>query len=128
MAGVDTDGIVDRAQGCLLGQLAGDALGSLVEFETPETIRRMYPGGVRELADGGTWDTLAGQPIDDSELALMLARTLVERGRYDREAARRAYVRWLESGPFDCGNTIAAGLTGPHFPRDHVLQTVLTWG
>ena len=113
MAGVNSDGIVNRAQGCLLGQLAGDALGSLVEFETPQAIHRMYPGGVRDLADGGTWDTLAGQPTDDSELALMLARTLVEHGRYDRDAARRAYVWWLESGPFDCGNTIAAGLTGP---------------
>ena len=113
MAGVNSDGIVNRAQGCLLGQLAGDALGSLVEFETPQAIHRMYPCGVRDLADGGTWDTLAGQPTDDSELALMLARTLVEHGRYDRDAARRAYVWWLESGPFDCGNTIAAGLTGP---------------
>ena len=38
---------VDRAQGCLLGQLAGDALGGLVEFQSPEQIRRDYPGGVR---------------------------------------------------------------------------------
>ena len=27
---------VARAQGCLLGQLAGDALGSLVEFQSPD--------------------------------------------------------------------------------------------
>jgi ADP-ribosylglycohydrolase len=26
---------LSRAQGCLLGQLAGDALGSLVEFKFP---------------------------------------------------------------------------------------------
>ena len=45
-------------------------------------------------------------------MALALARTLVEHGRYDREAVRRAYVAWLESDPFDCGATIAAGLTG----------------
>ncbi len=38
---------VDRAQGCLLGQLAEDALGGLVEFQSPEQIRRDYPGGVR---------------------------------------------------------------------------------
>jgi ADP-ribosylglycohydrolase len=50
---------VNRAQGCLLGQLAGDALGSLVEFQSPEEIRRNYPEGVRELADGGTWNTIA---------------------------------------------------------------------
>lgn len=106
-------GLASRAQGCLLGQLAGDSLGSLVEFERPEAILRRYPDGVRELADGGTWGTLAGQPTDDSELALMLARSLVEHGRYDQEAVRRAYVYWLESRPFDCGNTIAAGLTGP---------------
>lgn len=105
-------GMLARAQGCLLGQLAGDSLGSLVEFESPARIRRDYPGGVRELADGGTWNTVAGQPTDDSEMALLLARTLAQRGAYDPEAARRAYGYWLNSGPFDCGATISAGLRG----------------
>ena len=59
---IDTAAL-SRAQGCLLGQLAGDALGSLVEFQTPEQIRRDHPNGVRELADGGMWDTIAGQPL-----------------------------------------------------------------
>ena len=107
---------LERAQGCLLGQLAGDALGSLVEFQTPEQIRREYPNGVRELVDGGTWNTIAGQPTDDSEMALMLARLLAEEGRYDREQARQAYVFWLESKPFDCGYTVAGGLRGRHNP------------
>ncbi|NLX19780.1 MAG: ADP-ribosylglycohydrolase family protein, partial [Desulfobulbus sp.] len=72
--------MIDRAQGCLLGQLAGDALGSLVEFQSPDEIRRSYPDGVRELADGGIWNTIAGQPTDDSEMALLLARLLVKTG------------------------------------------------
>jgi len=72
-------GMLSRAQGCLLGQLAGDALGSLVEFQTPEQIRQEYPNGVRELVDGGTWNTIAGQPTDDSEMALLLARMLLTR-------------------------------------------------
>ena len=59
--------MLERAQSCLLGQLAGDALGSLVEFQTPEHIRREYPNGVRELAAGGTWNTIADQPTDDSD-------------------------------------------------------------
>ena len=105
-------GMVERAQGCLAGQLAGDALGSLVEFQSPDEIRRKYPDGVRELADGGTWNTLAGQPTDDSEMALLLARMLVKNGAYDPEAALQQYQYWLRSGPFDCGNTIYAGLTG----------------
>ena len=107
---------VTRAQGCLLGQLAGDALGSLVEFQMPEQIRREYPEGVRELADGGTWNTIAGQPTDDSEMALLLARMLVNQGRYDSEEARKAYLFWLDSGPFDCGMTISGSLRGHHNP------------
>jgi ADP-ribosylglycohydrolase len=103
---------LSRAEGCLLGQLAGDSLGSLVEFQSPSDIRRRYPDGVRELADGGTWDTIAGQPTDDSEMALMLARMLVKERRYDAEEARKAYVFWLNSHPFDCGGTVSAGLRG----------------
>ena len=109
--------MLERAQGCLLGQLAGDALGSLVEFQTPEQIRRAYPDGVKDLADGGTWGTIAGQPTDDSEMALMLARSLVELGRYEREAARQAYIFWLESEPFDCGMTVASSLQGHRNPE-----------
>ena len=44
----------DRARGALLGQFAGDALGSLVEFKSPANILDLYPEGVRELEDGGT--------------------------------------------------------------------------
>ncbi len=104
--------MLERAQGCLLGQLAGDSLGSLVEFRAPNDIRREYPQGVRELADGGTWNTIAGQPTDDSEMALLLARMLADQGRYDPEEARKAYIFWLDSGPFDCGMNVAGGLRG----------------
>ncbi len=103
---------LSRAQGCWLGQLAGDALGSLVEFRSPDDIRRQYPDGVRALADGGTWNTLAGQPTDDSEMALALARTLVRDGQYDAPTVRVAYVDWLQSDPFDRGGTVTAGLSG----------------
>ncbi len=108
--------VLSRAQGCMLGQLAGDALGSLVEFRDPEEIRAEYPDGVRELADGGTWSTIAGQPTDDSEMALSLARAIVEQGRYDPEKARKAYRSWLDSDPFDCGGTVLSGLLGYHNP------------
>ena len=108
----DVKGQEERAKGCLLGQLAGDSLGGLVEFQTAEEIRAAYPGGVRDLAAGGHWGTLAGQPTDDSEMALALARTLAERGYYDAAAARAAYGRWLDSGPFDVGLTVSAGLRG----------------
>ena len=109
--------VLSRAQGCLLGQLAGDALGSLVEFRNPENIRRQYPKGVRDLADGGTWNTLDGQPTDDSEMALALARTLVRLRTYNSDEVRKSYVQWLESNPFDCGNTVRGGLRGQINPE-----------
>ena len=108
---------ISRAQGCLLGQLAGDSLGSLVEFQSAASIKRKYPERIRDMQDGGTWDTLAGQPTDDSELALMLARTLVKKGIFDREAIREAYLFWFNSRPFDMGGTTAAGLDNRHSPH-----------
>lgn len=100
----------DRALGCMLGLCAGDALGGLVEFQGPHAIRHDYPDGVRELVDGGTWDTLAGQPTDDGELALSLARALAECGAWDAERVATSYAAWLRSDPFDCGLTIGAAL------------------
>ena len=106
------DRVLARAQGCLLGQIAGDSLGSLVEFRTPEDIRSEYPNGVRDFADGGPFNLLAGQPTDDSEMALALARLLAEHRRFSAKQAREHYVKWLESEPFDVGNTIFNGLMG----------------
>lgn len=100
----------DRAIGCLLGQVIGDSLGSQVEFMPKAAIRARYPEGVRELADGGVWNTLAGQPTDDSELALALARAIAAGHGYEEETAAAAYVRWYRSVPFDCGRTIGRAL------------------
>ena len=106
-----------RARGCMLGQLAGDSLGSLVEFQPKEQIRAEYPGGVRLLADGGTFDLIAGQPTDDSEMALAMARGLAELDRYCAMRTGKAYRAWLASGPFDCGITIRNSLNGMPNPN-----------
>ncbi len=104
--------ILDRAQGCFLGQIAGDSLGSLVEFKTPSKILELYPKGVKELHNGGTFNTLAGQPTDDSEMALMLARTLIKEKRYQHVIMFNKYREWYDSEPFDCGFTISGALLG----------------
>lgn len=106
------EGRLGRAQGCLLGQLTGDALGSLVEFKTSGEIHTLYPRSGIALTDGGTWNTLAGQPTDDSEMALLLARMLAKCGTYDATQTVSAYQYWLASRPFDCGTTIRQALHG----------------
>jgi len=98
---------LDRALGCMLGLVIGDSLGSQVEFRGAEDIRAEYPNGVRNLANSSVWQTLAGQPTDDSELGLALARSLVGQVDYDPEETAAAYGRWHGSAPFDCGTTTA---------------------
>lgn len=112
MTSVDPALLRDRARGCLLGQFIGDSLGSLVEFETPEEIAERYPDGVRDLADGGTWNLIAGQPTDDSQMAMMLIRSLQRCGTFDADDVMRGYVHWYSTGPFDIGGTCAQALSG----------------
>ena len=108
---------ISRAQASLIAHLSGDALGSLVEFVPVAEIHRRYPDGVRTMADGGTYKTLAGQPTDDGEMTLALARSLVECSAYDAAHAKAAYLRWVNSHPFDCGTTIANALAGVPTPK-----------
>jgi ADP-ribosylglycohydrolase/fructose-1,6-bisphosphatase/inositol monophosphatase family enzyme len=103
-------GRLARAQGCLLGQVAGDNLGSLVELESAEAVCRRHAHGPRRLEDGGVWNILAGQPTDDSEMALVLARSIVARDGFEREVALEGYRAWLRSSPFDVGRTVGAAL------------------
>jgi len=103
-------GQLARAQGCLLGQLAGDALGSAVEFRSEASIARSHPDGVTQLSDGGHWNLIAGQATDDSEMALVLARSLVTETGFKAKAVSAAYIAWRNSGPFDIGNTTSSGI------------------
>jgi ADP-ribosyl-[dinitrogen reductase] hydrolase len=105
-------GKLSRAYGCLLGQCAGDALGQQVEFESAAAIKKKYPNGIHTMEDGGTWNVFAGQITDDSELALLLARSIVSAGHYDIKKVSEAYHYWFhETDPYDVGNTIRKALS-----------------
>jgi ADP-ribosyl-[dinitrogen reductase] hydrolase len=105
---------VERAQGSLLGQVIGDSLGSLVEFRQAAEIAQRFPRGVRDLADGGVYHTIAGQPTDDSEMALALARCLVACREFLPEKVLDAYREWMTTRPLDIGMTTERGLLGLH--------------
>src|SRR5258708_19881885 len=69
-ARVDNPRELSRAIGCLLGQVIGDSLGSRVEQKPAAEIAELFPGGLRELGDGGASPTLAGQPTDPTQIPL----------------------------------------------------------
>jgi ADP-ribosyl-[dinitrogen reductase] hydrolase len=111
-ATITTTARLSRAEACLLGHLAGDALGSLVEFESAAHIAAHHRDGPRELASSPRWHTLPGQPTDDGEMMLALAHAIADHGDYEPAAAMAAYRRWGQSDPFDRGNTITSALAG----------------
>lgn len=118
--------ILRRAHGCLIGQLAGDALGTTVAYRMTDEISSRYPEGQPLTMQGeGAWDTLAGQLSDASELALMLARSIVSGRCYDAETAARYYTWWFRSDPFDVGNTLRNALEAATEARFAVAVTAI---
>ena len=108
--GTAQSGQISRAQGCLAGLVAGDALGSQVEFLSAERIAERYPDGVSEMTGSTIWHTLPGQGTDDTELAVALARSIVDNAGYSPNVALGYYRQWLLSMPFTWGSTITSGL------------------
>jgi ADP-ribosyl-[dinitrogen reductase] hydrolase len=105
--------VEDRFRGCLLGLAVGDAVGTTVEFQPRGTF-----APVTDLTGGGPFGLDAGQWTDDTSMALCLATSLLETGRFDPADQMRRYVRWWREGElsstgrcFDIGTTVRAALT-----------------
>lgn len=92
----------DRARGVLIGLACGDALGRAVEFKTPDEIQERY-GRLTEMIGDGTWNKPPGTITDDTDMALCIARSLVEQGQFDPADIADRFVGWYEAGPFDIG-------------------------
>ncbi|NLY95660.1 MAG: hypothetical protein GXY23_16745 [Myxococcales bacterium] len=103
-------GVYDRALGALYGLFIGDAWGSEYEFMRAEEIGAAPHLGEVVLAGSRAHGTISGQPTDDGELALSLARRLVTVGAFDAEATLHAYADWFETSPFSLGKTTARAL------------------
>ena len=99
----------DRAEGALLGLACGDALGRPVEFYPPGAIEAEH-GTLTEMVGNGTHGKPTGTVTDDTEQALCIARSLVERGEFDPEDIAERFVAWYNGGPFDIGIMTAEAL------------------
>ncbi|MDB5082363.1 MAG: hypothetical protein JWP00_4287 [Chloroflexi bacterium] len=107
---------LDRAKGSILGLAVGDALGSTVEFTTPEQIKARYGlSGQTEMRGGGAFNWPVGHYTDDSQMMLCLLESLVSTGREGRagldvDDLGRRFVAWYCSGPPDMGITTRLAL------------------
>jgi ADP-ribosyl-[dinitrogen reductase] hydrolase len=92
----------DSAKGVLLGLACGDALGQPVEFRSPKQITEQY-GTLTDMVGHGTHGQPAGTVTDDTDLALCIARSLVEEGAFDGQDIADRFSTWYDDGPFDIG-------------------------
>jgi len=96
--------MLDWARGCAVGAAVGDALGMPLEFGP-----RSPPGAfVREMSAGRL---PAGTFTDDTELALVLAESLLANRPLDPADLANLFVAWYRASPADVGLQIAAVLS-----------------
>eukprot|EP01095_Lingulamoeba_sp_RSL-Kostka_P009505 TRINITY_DN3306_c0_g2_i1.p1 TRINITY_DN3306_c0_g2~~TRINITY_DN3306_c0_g2_i1.p1 ORF type:complete len:355 (+),score=117.00 TRINITY_DN3306_c0_g2_i1:31-1095(+) len=97
------DDLYNRAFGCIMGAAIGDSCGASLEFLGGKPTELQAKNALNCIG-GGVHCTLPGQITDDTELALSLMDGLIE-GKGDINHIAKAYTRWVQSQPFDIGNT-----------------------
>lgn len=101
-----------RRAGALLGLAVGDALGTTYEFariDQPD-----YPvlatGPATDVVGGGPFELPAGAITDDTQMAVCIARSLIEKpGKLDLADLATRYLAWYEHA-FDVGNQTSSAL------------------
>lgn len=105
---------VHRAIGALVGLAVGDALGAPFEFEPSGTYRRRFPdpvlGGIGEMIGGGPWEP--GEFTDDTQMAVMVAQSLLACGEVDQADLGERFGAWIDSHPKDVGLTTREAFYG----------------
>ncbi len=93
----------DRFAGCLVGVAVGDALGAPVEEipKHPTTVQRP----VTEMVGGGWLSLAPGQITDDTEMSLCIARSIVEKKRFDPADIAQRFVAWFDDNSIGTGRT-----------------------
>ncbi|MFF1958166.1 ADP-ribosylglycohydrolase family protein [Streptomyces sp. NPDC058220] len=92
-----------RTAGAVIGSAVGDALGGPFEFGPAGAFSARFPapGAQREMRGGGGWDP--GEATDDTQMAVLVAESLLERGGLDLPDIFGRFQRWAASEPKDIG-------------------------
>ncbi|MBP2402022.1 ADP-ribosylglycohydrolase family protein [Streptomyces syringium] len=90
-----------RAIGAVVGSAVGDALGAPFEFGPPGAYTARFPDGRGQMCGGGGWDP--GEATDDTQMAVLVGESLVERGGLDLPDIFGRFQRWAAGSPKDIG-------------------------
>ncbi|MFF2408011.1 ADP-ribosylglycohydrolase family protein [Streptomyces sp. NPDC058092] len=91
----------DRVVGAVVGSAVGDALGAPFEFGPAGVYTARFPDGVGTMCGGGGWEP--GEATDDTQMAVLVAESLLERGGLDLPDVFGRFRRWAAGEPKDIG-------------------------
>ncbi|MFF2326257.1 MULTISPECIES: ADP-ribosylglycohydrolase family protein [unclassified Streptomyces] len=91
----------DRAAGAVVGSAVGDALGAPFEFGPAGAYTARFPDGAGTMCGGGGWDP--GEATDDTQMAVLVAESLLERDGLDLPDMFGRFRRWAAGDPKDIG-------------------------
>lgn len=94
---------LERAIGAIVGSAVGDALGAPFEFGPPAVFSSRFPGSGcgGEMCGGGGWEP--GEATDDTQMAVLVAESLIQRGGLDLSDIFARFQCWAAAGPKDIG-------------------------
>lgn len=92
---------MERVVGTVVGSAVGDALGAPFEFREPGVFTAQFPDGIGEMCGGGGWDP--GEATDDTQMAVLVGESLLERGGLDLPDIFGRFQRWAAAEPKDIG-------------------------
>lgn len=111
-------GLQSRISGALLGLAIGDALGAPVEHLSSQIIARDYPYGFGQYVERASVGLRPGQGTDDTEMAFLVAVSLVEWQTLNMDDIAQRLVDWGQGHPAlgpSTGAGIAALARGVHW-------------
>jgi ADP-ribosyl-[dinitrogen reductase] hydrolase len=94
-----------RVIGAFIGSVVGDALGAPFEGGPPGAFSARFPapahGITTEMCGGQGWRP--GEWTDDTQMALLVAASLLKRRQVDEVDLFARFVAWVEAGPAGVG-------------------------
>lgn len=101
-----------RVAGALVGSAVGDALGAPFEFGPPGRFSARFPSPARgartEMCGGGPWEP--GEFTDDTQMALSVALSILDRFGYDADHVWESWRAWRRTAS-DVGITTSHALS-----------------
>ncbi|MGW0565613.1 ADP-ribosylglycohydrolase family protein [Streptomyces sp. NPDC003016] len=94
---------MQRIAGAVVGSAVGDALGGPFEFGPAGAFSARFPAhrADDEMCGGGGWDP--GEATDDTQMAVLVAESLLERNGLDLPDLFARFQNWAASQPKDIG-------------------------